>query len=91
MEELINVLTKTSGYVKFDFQGVGISSNQVSRINDYELYSDGITLFLENEVELFISSVCNTFLSKDDTAADVVKYVICTVNKDIISIVVEKV
>ena len=90
MEELINVLTKTTGLVKFELQEAGLSYFRYTHIHDYELYLDGITLVLDDDAEMYISSVCNTLISKDDSAADVVKYVICTVNKSILSIVIEK-
>lgn len=59
MEKLITALLNTTEIVTFIFNGTGFSSIISSKIINIEEFADGITLRLQDENEIFISSLIN--------------------------------
>ena len=59
MEELLNALENTLDVVQINIQEPGCDITIHSKIVDYTKFEDGITLYLEGENELFISSLIN--------------------------------
>ena len=89
MDKLICALENANGIIQIGIQQNGFDLTIYSKIVDTEKFMDGITLSLENENKIFISSLLNKVVDID-VKDDVTEYTIVTPSKAIISILVEK-
>ena len=62
MEELINNITIPNVFAQIQIQEPGIDLSFCAKIIDTTIFEDGITLYLDGESEIFISSLLNEII-----------------------------
>ena len=88
MERFIKAIENGgSAFLQINIEEPGISMTMYTKVVDFTNYLDGITLHLENEGAIFLSSFLSEVIEVDENE-DSTKFVITTIHNTAITILV---